>query len=166
MGKREPKENRDLKYQSAFGKRVKELRDKLAWTQGDLGASSGVSEAQISVIENGHESPQLHTLKAIALALGMTPSKLLDFPHDLKVNTNFKRGKVRRSGVTSHIKKLFEEGFFKTPRSVNDVIEQCKKRYDIRLRSAETSGVLLLLVNSGILTKIRSSKNKNLYRQK
>lgn len=166
MGKREQKENRDLNYQSAFGKRIKELREKLAWTQGDLAASSGVSEAQISVIENGHESPQLHTLKAIALALGMTPSKLLDFPYDLKVNTSFKRGKIRKSGVTSHIKKLFADSYFKTPRSVGDVIEQCKKKYNLTLRSAETSGVLLLLVNSNDLKKIVSGKNRNLYQQK
>lgn len=166
MGKREHKEKRDLKYQAAFGKRVKELREKLAWAQSDLAAISSVSEAQISAIENGHESPQLHTLKAIALAFGISPSKLLDFPYDFKFNTNLKRGKVRKSGVTRHIKKLFEEGFFKNPRSVSDVIEQCEKQFNIKLRSAETSGVLLLLVNGKALRKIRPGKSKNLYQEK
>lgn len=166
VGKREQKENRDLKYQSVFGKRVKELREKLAWAQSDLAAISSVSEAQISAIENGHESPQLHTLKAIALAFGMTPSKLLDFPYDFKFNTNLKRGKVRKSGVTRHIKKLFEDGFFKNPRSVIDVIEQCERQFNIKLRSAETSGVLLLLVNGKALRKIRPGKSKNLYQER
>lgn len=166
MRKRDQKEKRDLKYQAAFGKRVKELREKLRWVQGDLAASSSVSEGQISAIENGHESPRLHTLKAIALALGKTPSELLDFPYDLKLNTNFKKGKTRKSGATSHIRKLFAEGFFKTPRSVSDVVEHCKKKFNITLRSAETSGVLLLLVNSDDLKKIRSGKSKNSYQEK
>ncbi|GIL23972.1 MAG: hypothetical protein BroJett042_24850 [Bacteroidota bacterium] len=166
MGKREHKEKRDVKYQVAFGKRVKELREKLAWAQSDLAAISSVSEAQISAIENGHESPQLHTLKSIALAFGITPSKLLDFPYDFKFNTNLKRGKIRKSGVTRNIKKLLDEGFFRSPRSVSDVIEKCEEEFNIKLRSAETSGVLLLLVNGKTLRKIRPGKSKNLYQEK
>lgn len=155
--------DKDLKYQKAFGERVKDLREKLAWVQGDLAVSSGVSETQISVIENGHESPQLHTLKAIALALGKTPSQLLDFPYELKINTNFRKGKIRKTGVTSHIKKLHSDGFFRSQRSVNDVIAQCKKKFNLDFRSAETSGALLLLVNAKQLKKVILSKNRNLY---
>lgn len=166
MGNRGQKEDRDLKYQLAFGNRVKYLREKLAWTQGDLAAISGVSEAQISVIENGHQSPRLHTLKSIALALGITPSKLLEFAYDFKINTSFNRGKVRRTGITSHIKKLYDENFFKKPKSVNEVIEQCLKKYDLLVRSAETSGVLILLVKRGDLKKVNSEKNRNLYQNR
>lgn len=166
MANRVQKENRDLEYQQAFGNRVKYLRGQLAWTQGDLAAVSGVSDAQISVIENGHQSPQLHTLKAIALALGITPSKLLDFDYDFKFNTSFNRGKIRKTGVTSHIRQLFEDGFFKKPRSVSDIINQCLKKYGLEFRSAETSGVLLLLVKNGSLKKVRSEKNKNLYQNR
>jgi transcriptional regulator with XRE-family HTH domain len=166
VGKREQKEKQDLKYQAAFGKKLKETREKLGWSQVDLAANSSVSEGQISAIENGHESPRLYTIKSLAVALGKTPSELLDFPYEFKLNTNFKRPKTRKSGTTNLIKKLFAEGFFIAPKSVSDVVVQCKKKFNITLRSAETSGALLLLVNSKSLKKIKSRKNKNLYQNK
>jgi transcriptional regulator with XRE-family HTH domain len=162
VGKREQGKS-DLNYRSAFGKRVKAIREKLGWSQVDLSANSAISEGQISAIENGHESPRLDTIKSLAVALGKTPSQLLDFPYDLKLNTNFKRAKARKSGTTNLIKKLFEDGFFKTPKSVRNVVEQCKKKFNVTLRSAETSGALLSLVNGNGLKKIRVGKNKNLY---
>lgn len=155
-----------MRYEAAFGKRVRETREKLGWSQVDLSANSSVSEGQISAIENGRESPRLATIKSLAIAFGKTPSELLDFPYEMKLNSNLNRGKTRKSGTTHLIKKLFNEGFFKTPRSVSDVVEQCKKKFNITLRSAETSGALLLLVNNNSLRKIKVVKNKNHYQDR
>lgn len=156
MGKRSFKNAVDREYQAAFGKKVRAERGKHEWTQRDLAAASNVSEGQISAIENGLESPRLHTLKAIALALGRMPSDMLEFPFDLKPNKSFPRSPHRKTGVTAAIKTLFDEGFFRIPRSVNDVLEQCKKKQNRELKSAETSGVLLQLVKAKQLKKIKA----------
>lgn len=166
MRKHAQKTKFDVAYQKAFGRKVKEVREKRAWTQGDLAVISSVSEAQISAIENGRESPRLHTIKSIAVALGVTPSSLVDFDFDLKLNTNFRRGKVRKSGTTKLIRSLFDDGFFSEPRSVSDVIQQCRSKFNVDLISTEVSGVMLLLVGKSQLTKVTQGANRNIYMQK
>lgn len=163
MRKDTQKSKIDVGYQKAFGRRVRELREKRAWTQGDLAVISSISDAQISAIENGRESPRLYTIKSISVALGVTPSNLLDFTYDLKLNTNFRRGKVRKSGTTKLIKGLLSDGFFITPKSVTDVIKHVREKFNVDLISTEVSGVMLLMVGKSQLIKIKESSNRNLY---
>jgi len=165
VGKRQKPEKNDLEYQIAFGKKIKEIREGRGWSQIDLAAHSSISESQISSIENGHGSPRLHTIKALAVALGKNPMELFDFNFELKLNTNFtpKVRKGKKLGTTHHIKKLVDENFFKTPKSVKDVVEQCKKKFNINLPSADTSGALLLLVAANVLRKVSSASGKNSY---
>lgn len=166
MGKREKKGDHDLRYLVAFGKHLKETREKIEWSQSELSAYSSVSEGQISAIENGHQSPRLYTLKALALALGKTPSEILDFKFDLKVNTSFhQKHRQKKAGTTNIIKNLFDDNFFKSAKTVKNVREECRNRFGVDLKSAEISGVLLLLANKNNLRKIRSG-NVNMYQNK
>lgn len=168
VGKREQAEKVDFKYQTAFGKRLKETRESVGWSQVDLAVNSSVSEGQISAIENGHESPRLNTVKALAVALGKTPSELLAFNFEFRLNANFgaKKKSGKKLGTTNLVKTLFDEGFFKTGRSVKEVMEHCKKKFKVHLRSPDTSGALLGLVRSNKLRKIKSSENKNRYQNR
>jgi len=167
VGKRVRKIKSDPAYDRAFGMRIRECREELGWSQVDLASHSSISSTQISVIENGHESPQLYTVVALAVAFGKTPSELLDFEYTLNLNRDFSSArKPRKAGVTDAIRKLFAENFFKSPRTVQDVIHAGRKKYGITLMSAEASGALLYLVGNGSLKKIRSGKSKNLYQNR
>lgn len=167
MSKRVRRIKTDPAYDRAFGRRIKECREQLGWSQADLASHSSVSPTQISVIENGHESPQLYTVVALATAFGKTPSELLDFDYRFKLNTDFSTSiKKRKTGVTNSIRNLFEKSFFRSPRTVKDVIHECKKKSDMVLMSAEVSGALLYLVNKGRLKKIQSGQGRNLYQNK
>lgn len=60
-----------------FGRRVRELREELRWSQGKLGKASGFSQSNIGWIEQGKgKDPQKQALK-LADALGSTPEWLL-----------------------------------------------------------------------------------------
>ncbi|MBQ7759949.1 MAG: helix-turn-helix transcriptional regulator [Phascolarctobacterium sp.] len=49
-----------------------EARDKLNLTQKDLAELSGITQADISRLENGNANPSIRTLKKLALAMNMT----------------------------------------------------------------------------------------------
>lgn len=52
--------------------RIRFYREKKGWSQADLAAAIGVSEAEIKAYEGGFESPTLEKALAIAEALGVT----------------------------------------------------------------------------------------------
>lgn len=124
----------------------------------DLSAVSRINETQISKIEKGIYGSNLQTIRALAVALGVRPLELLNFEFDLKLNTNFTiRSKRRKkSGATGVVNKLVSDNYFKSARSVSDVVAFCKKELDISLSSADTSGVLLRLVKSKVLKRAPS----------
>jgi transcriptional regulator with XRE-family HTH domain len=65
---------RDVKenlLEVAIGHEVRARRKKLGLTVADLAAMTGISVGMLSKIENGHTSPSLTTLQALARALGM-----------------------------------------------------------------------------------------------
>jgi len=160
---------RDLKYQQEFGKHLKHLREERNWTQMDLAAVSRVGETQISKIEGGDVGPNLQTIRLLATALGKHPGELFDFEFDLKLNTDFSSKSKRkdRPGTTSLINRLVADNFFRSPKSVADIIEKCKKVYNVSLASADTSGVLLKLVSAKVLKRVPSStKGKYLYQKR
>lgn len=51
---------------------ILEGRDKLNLTQKDLAELSGITQADISRLENGNANPSIRTLKKLALAMNMT----------------------------------------------------------------------------------------------
>lgn len=154
--------NRDKEFQIAFGKHVKRLRDERGWSQEQLAAVSNIDVNQISRIENGRHAASLHTIKALATALGKYPDELLRFAFDVKLNTDFniQHTKSKRPQTTASVIKLTETDFLNLPKSVAQIISQCKKLYKVSLKSSAVSGVLLKLVNRRKLKRISSPTNK------
>jgi transcriptional regulator with XRE-family HTH domain len=69
-----------------IGERIKQLRQKLALTQGELAGKINVKQAFISKIELGERSPSYETLKLIADVLGTTRTYLLEGIGDATVS--------------------------------------------------------------------------------
>ena len=67
-----------------IGDKIKTLRLRRQMTQADL-AGESVSRNMVSLIENGHATPSVQTLEAIAAKLRVTPSALLADGHEQAV---------------------------------------------------------------------------------
>jgi transcriptional regulator with XRE-family HTH domain len=154
----------DVDYQKAFGQNLRQLRESTGWTQVDLSVYAGVSEYQISVIENGHQGPNFQTLRAIAVALGKYPQELFDFKYTLKLNSNFPTKEKKKPGSTKIIRSLIDNGFFKQQRSVRDVISEIRASFKMNIRTSEVSAVLLALSGRKQI-RITRRGGKNYYRQ-
>jgi transcriptional regulator with XRE-family HTH domain len=61
-----------------LGTRIKNLRESLSLTPGDLAAAAGIEEAQIALIEKNEVSPAISTLIKISRRMGVRPGTLLD----------------------------------------------------------------------------------------
>lgn len=71
--------NRDKTLSLAIGEHVRRLRKAVGWSQTELGVRSGISRATIAQIELGrYRSVDLDTVVALAKALGVSPSILID----------------------------------------------------------------------------------------
>jgi Zn-dependent peptidase ImmA (M78 family)/DNA-binding XRE family transcriptional regulator len=62
---------------TAVGARIRDLREQSGMTQGELAARVAKSQAAVSLWEAGRRSPALEELFAVAGALGVEPSSLL-----------------------------------------------------------------------------------------
>lgn len=153
---------RDKKYELAFGRHVRKLRDERNWSQGQLAAQAEMSIQQISRIERGTHAVSLHTIRALAVALGKYPDELLRYPYDIQLNTDF--GPVTRKKAHppafETIIKLVDTGFLGTPRSVSEIIRECREEFNVTLRSSAVSGILKKLTNAKLL-KRRSSPHRS-----
>lgn len=58
---------------------VRRYRD---WTQGDLAAAAGVSQATVSQIEKGGRQPSMDTLKSLASVLSVSEAMLMMMAQD------------------------------------------------------------------------------------
>jgi len=70
-----------------FGQRVRELRSERDLSQEQLADLSELDRTYISGIERGVRNLSLLNIQRVALALEVTPSKLLEFS-TVKVSTN------------------------------------------------------------------------------
>ena len=61
-----------------IGERIREARRKRLMTQDVLAATAGISQKQLSKIENDEVDPRFSTLRKLADALGVEPRELLD----------------------------------------------------------------------------------------
>jgi len=71
----------DMPAQSpvTFSRRLKKLRESAGLTQQELGTRAGISISNLAQLEQGQRTdPRLSTVLAIARALGVRPSKLID----------------------------------------------------------------------------------------
>jgi transcriptional regulator with XRE-family HTH domain len=61
-----------------IGERIREERRKRLMTQDVLAATAGISQKQLSKIENDEVDPRFSTLRKLADALSVEPRSLLD----------------------------------------------------------------------------------------
>ena len=61
-----------------LGARIKRLREAKNWSQSDLTRTAALTHGLISRLEDGTGNPSLKTLAAIAKALDVTISELVD----------------------------------------------------------------------------------------
>jgi transcriptional regulator with XRE-family HTH domain len=62
---------------AALGQRVKDLRERLEWSQEKLAERANLDTTYISGIERGQRNPGLNTLQRLARALGVALPALL-----------------------------------------------------------------------------------------
>lgn len=72
----------------AFGRALRNLRKEKKLTQDELSLFSRVDRSYISELENGEKAPSLLTITALARALHVKPSALIeDYERELKLDT-------------------------------------------------------------------------------
>ncbi len=63
----------------SIGERIRVLREERGYTQGELGERAGLHRVQIAQLEaDRYQSPRLQTLRAVAKALGVSLTDLLE----------------------------------------------------------------------------------------
>ena len=157
--------NKDKEFQVAFGRHLRKLRNERDWSQGQLAAFLNIDSNQISRIENGKHAVNIHTIKSLATALGKYPDELLRFEFDYKLNADFglRTKKNKRPQTTSSVSNLIVTDFLNSPKSVGQIIKQCKKLFGVTLRSSAVSGVLKKLISARKLKRVKSLDNKAKY---
>lgn len=63
--------------EKAFGQVIQEIRKQRGLSQEQLGFESGYHRTYISLLERGQKSPSLETIFQLAMALKVSPSKIL-----------------------------------------------------------------------------------------
>jgi XRE family transcriptional regulator, regulator of sulfur utilization len=68
---------------SAFGRRLRELREREGLTQDQLAKHSGLQASVVGRLDRGEHEPRLSSVLAVARGLGVSPGELLDTLADL-----------------------------------------------------------------------------------
>ena len=156
--------NRYKDYRIAFGKNVKELREKRKLKPHQLAVLANVETAQIYRVENAEHSTTHDIIIAIAVALGKTPAELHNIDFVLPLNKNFSTPEKKNSAYSKVIKKLIDEtDFFQSYREVIEIRNECKRLYGVILDSTPTSIALKNFVEKGVLKRKTSPKKKSHY---
>ncbi|MEC0259719.1 helix-turn-helix domain-containing protein [Paenibacillus lautus] len=72
----------------AFGRALRNFRKEKKLTQDELSLYSRVDRSYISELENGEKAPSLLTITALARALHVKPSALIeDYEREMKLDT-------------------------------------------------------------------------------
>jgi transcriptional regulator with XRE-family HTH domain len=66
--------------QKAFGRRIRQLRERKNWTQEDLAGKCGRHWTYIGGIERGERNPTLRVIVDLARGLGVRPKELFPDP--------------------------------------------------------------------------------------
>jgi len=67
-----------MTIQIILGNSVRRIRESKGWSQDKLSEASGLHRTYISGIERGVRNPTIEIVYEIALALGVSPSQLLE----------------------------------------------------------------------------------------
>jgi transcriptional regulator with XRE-family HTH domain len=161
--------NRNKEFEIAFGKNVRRLREERGWSQEQLAAVADIEPTQVSRIETSKHAANLHTILAIAVALGKYPHELLQFDFEVELNTDVELHGIKKKGpkTTEIVVKIAETSFLNSPRSVDEIITHCKKVYHVQLKSPATSAILKKLTDEKKLARLPSQiKGRFLYKKR
>ena len=70
-----------MNIKQALGKRIKTLRNELGFSQEELADRAGIDRTYITSVECGKRNISIVNIEKIAMALGVTLSKLFDFEY-------------------------------------------------------------------------------------
>ena len=157
MKKRYPTYSTD--YIKAFGQNVRKLRLEKKYSQLQLAIIAEVEKNQIYRVEKGLHAPNLHTIIAIAIALGKQPAELLDFLFELPLNQDPQVPSTEHGeSETTHLVRMlvYEKGFFKKYRKAGDVVNYYEE--DRKLNSSAVSGALHTLWKKKVLERVPGKK--------
>src|SRR3546814_518656 len=144
-------------YIEAFGRRIRQLREEKNLTQLQLANMAEVERNQIYRLEKGLHGATLHTVIAVAVALGKDPRELHDFYHELPLNTDFDfpRPKHGASETTRLVRELVQEGdFFDKFRGAGEVVAHYRNaKHSRNLNSSAVSGTLRELMKDRVLER-------------
>jgi len=60
------------------------------------------------------------------------------------------------NGAIATLAKIYANGFFSTPRTLNDILDHCDKNLARRIKGNEISGKLARMVRAGELTRVKN----------
>ena len=63
--------------QKEFGRRIKDRRDRLGWSQEALALEAGINRTYIGSLESGERNPSLENITRLAVALGVDAADLV-----------------------------------------------------------------------------------------
>ncbi|MNR20293.1 hypothetical protein D3C85_1371270 [compost metagenome] len=88
--------------------------------------------------------------------------EIMDIKLDVKPRFQLPSSRREKSRLTYRINAFIQSGYFKAPRSVNEVTEKLKVKHDLDFESKNVSVILLRFAKNNIL-KIIKKGNRNLY---
>ncbi|MBB6611794.1 transcriptional regulator [Pontibacter sp. Tf4] len=157
---------RHREYEKALGKKIKLLREDKKLSQGELGYLAGVSQNQISRLENAKGGVTVYSLISIAAALGCDPSELIKVDVKLEFDKGKKLSLIKRLPITPTLRKVLASDFLLTPRSIKEIVEYCESELNVALRSGSISGALKRLAEKGLVHRLPAPKKGDFLYQK
>lgn len=146
-----------------IGNRLKQLRRDADLQIEDIVEMTGFHRNTIISIENGANTDLSHFI-AYALALGKHPKECLDIPFEIKPRYKLSSIRKEKNRLTSRIKGLINEGFFKTPQTSKSVSDELIQKHpeSKNITTKSTSVILMRLVDQEEL-RVKPSNNRNIY---
>ena len=109
-------------------------------------AGGEISDTQSRVRTNRHKK---HAKRASPVTTGS----------NAKLKKTSKGGK----GAVATLIKVHQEGFFKSPRTIKDILAHCETNLARRIKANEISGKLARMVRSGDLKRVKNADSQYEY---
>ena len=103
---------------SEFGERLRQAREAMGWSQGELGEEVGLTQASISQLEKGRRAPTPALVTKLAKALEVERKY---FAGDFASEAD--EGKFERAILMRNLEALSPEQV----RKINDIVEEIRK---------------------------------------
>ncbi|MBX2898013.1 MAG: helix-turn-helix transcriptional regulator [Cyclobacteriaceae bacterium] len=146
---------RDIEFEKSVGKKLREIRSNLGWSQKYLADIANMEQNQIQRVENAKNTTSLAIITAIAKALGKQPFELLKIDHQVKVNINLEITKRKNSNrTTRYIKSIATSSMLNSPKSVAEIVQICKLQFNVSVSSSAASAVLKKLTDQKLIKRL------------